>query len=221
MPKTKISHDKPESKEKKRYGKKYRQAASLITDDPQPVEISVEEILKSKVATFDPTVELHLGMSGPNFRGQITLPAGVAKQKKVLVIDDHNLEEESKKIEQRKINFDILLTKPEMMPKIARLAKILGPKGLMPNPKSGTVTDHPEKVTEDIAGGKIEYKQDKDNLIHLAIGKHSFGQERVLQNLIEVLRVVPNNKIISASLNLTMGPSIKLDLSKKIRPLVK
>lgn len=197
-------------------GKKY-QAAKLQVQVEEPAELSeaLSLLEKTKITKFDPTVELHINLSISGIRGTLTLPGGTAKTKKVLIIDANNFDDETKKIESGKISFDILVVKPEMMPKIAKFAKVLGPKGLMPNPKSGTVTDDPEKVALEISGGKVEYKQDKNNIIHIAVGKLGFGSEKLAKNIKEVLNAMPNNKVTSAFLNVTMGPSIPLSLSKK------
>lgn len=201
----------------KSHGKKYEAVIQLLPTE-SVVSGEVYEVLeKSKVTSFDPTVEIHINVTVTGIRGNITLPGGAVKIKKVLIIDENNFDDEVKKIESGKVGFDILITKPEMMPRMAKYAKVLGPRGLMPNPKSGTVTEHPEKVRDEISGGKVEYKQDKSNIIHLAIGKLSFGKERIENNIKEILGAMPNNKIKSAYVNLTMGPSIALDVSKKLK----
>jgi large subunit ribosomal protein L1 len=199
-----------------KHGKKYQSVKQLVSvEEPVALEEIFELLEKSQVTKFDPTVELHINLGISGIRGTLTLPGGTAKTKKVLVIEESNFEEETKKIESGKIGFDVLLVKPEMMPRLAKFAKVLGPKGLMPNPKSGTVTDDPKKASEEISGGKIEYKQDKDKIIHLPVGKLSFGKDKIVQNIKEVLKAMPANKVNSAFVNLTMGPSIPLQVGKK------
>ncbi len=201
----------------KTHGKKYEAVRQLMPTEAVAIGEAYELLEKSKVAVFDPTVEVHINVSITGLRGNITLPGGAAKTKRVLIIDENNFDNEVKKIESGKISFDVLVVKPEMMSKLSKYAKMLGPKGLMPNPKSGTVSENPEKVKEEISGGKVEYKQDKNGIIHLPIGKLSFGQEKIESNLKEILGAMPNNKIKSAYVNVTMGPSISLDVSKKIK----
>lgn len=210
-----VDVDEAQKEIRKSHGKKYEAVRQLLPAEPVNLEEALELLEKTQVTSFDPTVEMHVNVSATGVRGTLTLPAGSAKTKKVLIIDDKNFEDETKKIDSGKINFDILVVSPIMMPRLAKFAKVLGPKGLMPNPKSGTVSEHPEKVAKEISGGKIEYKQDKGKAIHVAVGKLSFGKERLGQNIKEVLSVMPNNKVISAYLNVTMGPSIALDISKK------
>jgi large subunit ribosomal protein L1 len=197
-------------------GKKYQAAKQLVDlSESVPLDDALELLEKTQVTKFDPTVELHINLSVTGVRGNVVLPAGTHKTKKVLIVDDNNLETESKKIEAGKIEFDVMIVKPEMMPKVAKLAKILGPKGLMPNPKAGTVAEDPKKAAEEISGGKVEYKQDKDGIIHLAVGKLAFGKEKLEQNIKEVLRAMPANKVKSIFINLTMAPSISVSVAKK------
>lgn len=199
---------------KDQHGKKYQTVKQLVGGESVNLDEAIEMLEKTVVTRFDPTVEIHLNLSVTGIRGIVSLPSGVAKQKRILIITDENLEDESKKIEAGKIDFDILIVKPEMMPKIAKLAKKLGPRGLMPNPKSGTVTDDPKKILKEILSGRIEYKADKNDIVHLPVGKLSFGKEKLKANIQEILRAMPNNKVKSIFLNVTMGPSIRLEVSK-------
>lgn len=216
MPKQEEVSNEVEIIRDKSRGKNY-QAAQQLTQGSESFSLdeALELLPKTKVTKFDPTVELHLNLNTTGVRGTIVLPAGSAKAKKVLIINEDNLETEGAKIEAGKIDFDVLIVRPEIMPKIAKFAKVLGPKGLMPNPKSGTVSDDPKKVSEEISGGRIEYKQDKDKIIHLAVGKLSFGSDRLKSNITEVLKTISESKIKSAFLNLTMAPSISIQVGKK------
>lgn len=196
-------------------GKKYQNAYQQVADmEPMEISQALELIEKTKVTSFDPSLEIHIHLSVGNIRGHVTLPGGASKAKKALIINEDNLEDEISKIESGKINFDFLVVKPDMMPKIAKLAKVLGPKGLMPNPKTGTVTEDPEKFVKEVSGGRVEYRQDKSNIIHLPVGKLSFGAEKLKANIDEVLKVMPQNKIKSVHINLTMGPSLKINMKR-------
>jgi large subunit ribosomal protein L1 len=149
-----------------------------------------------------------------NLRGVVNLPAGSAKEKKVLEVTEKNVEEIVEKVKAGKAEFDIILATPAVMPKLAVLAKILGPKGLMPNPKSGTVTENITEVAEEFHGGKIEFKADKGNNIHISIGKVSRDHDKIKENLDAVLAAVPIGKVLSAHLTTSMGPSIKIKVGK-------
>lgn len=165
---------------------------------------------KTSYAKFDATIELHVGIISKKgqeaLRGLVSLPAGSAKQKRIVVADDQIIE----KVKQGKIDFDVLIATPAMMPKLAQVAKILGPKGMMPNPKSGTVTDDVEKVKAELSSGKVEYKTDPLGNIHLGIGKVSWDEKKLDANIAAVLQVIPKNRVGKVYLCATMGPAIQL-----------
>ena len=221
-------------------GKRYLESAKLVnrTSLYAPAE-ALDLCIKTASAKFDETVELHvkLGVDGRNadqqVRGTVVLPNGTGKSVKVLVItkgDNADLatkagadyvgaEDMITKIQQGWLDFDVCITTPDMMPVIGRIAKILGPKGLMPNPKSGTVTTDVTKAINDVKAGKVEYRLDKGNIVHVMIGKKSFGVDKLLQNfnvLMEALvkakpQAAKGQYIKSVSLSSTMGPGIKVD----------
>ena len=221
-------------------GKRYLESAKLVnrTNLYAPAE-ALDLCIKTASAKFDETVELHvkLGVDGRNadqqVRGTVVLPNGTGKSVKVLVItkgDNADLatkagadyvgaEDMITKIQQGWLDFDVCITTPDMMPVIGRIAKILGPKGLMPNPKSGTVTTDVTKAINDVKAGKVEYRLDKGNVVHVMIGKKSFGVDKLLQNfnvLMEALvkakpQAAKGQYIKSVSLSSTMGPGIKVD----------
>ena len=208
---------------------------------------NAEEALKlaveSSKAKFDQTVELHvkLGVDGRNadqqVRGVCVLPEGTGKTFKVLVLAKGDKAEEAKKagadmvgddeyitkIMGGWLDFDVCITTPDMMGAIGRCARILGPKGLMPNPKSGTVTMDVTKAINDVKAGKVEYRLDKQNIVHVRIGKVSFGAEKLMNNLDTVMGAIIKAKPAAAKgtylksvyVATTMGPSIKVAYEMK------
>ena len=192
-----------------------------------PVDVShaVKEVKGNSKAKFDETVEVHVHLgvdaekSDQMVRGSVTLPAGTPKQKKVVVVDDATGEKLIAQIEQDgKLDADVVVATPSMMPKLAKVAKILGPQGLMPNPKTGTVSDKPADVVKELEGGKISFKMDKGGTIHEAIGKVSWEADQLEQNLTALIEAVKAAKPASAkgtylksiSVCTTMGPAVRV-----------
>jgi large subunit ribosomal protein L1 len=222
-------------------GKRAAEAAKLV--DRSKVYESAEAIslLKQTAkAKFDETVELHikLGVDGRHadqqVRGAIVLPHGTGKSKKVLVIAKGEKAEEAKaagadfvgaedmiqKIQTENwFDFDVLVATPDMMGLVGRLGRVLGPKGLMPNPKSGTVTFDIEKAVNEIKAGKVEYRLDKTNIVHVVIGKVSFDDAKLSENLAALMEAIVKAKpaaakglyLRSVTMTSTMGPGIKLN----------
>lgn len=224
-------------------GKKYQEAAQLVdrarTYEPRE---AIELAKKASYVKFDETVELHLRMgvdprhADQQVRGVTLLPHGLGKRVRILVLtqgEGLKLAEEAgadyaggdelvKRIEDGWLDFDITIATPDMMPKLGKLGRILGPRGLMPNPKSGTIApaqDLPRVIAE-ARKGRLEFKLDKTALIHLPIGKVSFEEDKLLENLATVVEAVVKARpsgakgqyIKSISLATSMGPGIKLDL---------
>ncbi|QIB70239.1 50S ribosomal protein L1 [Aminipila butyrica] len=225
-------------------GKAYKESAKLV-DKTNLYEVNeaMDLILKTSKAKFDETVEVHikLGVDGRHadqqVRGAIVLPHGTGKTKKVLVFakgpkaqeaeaagaDYVGAEELAQKIQTENwFDFDVVVATPDMMGVVGRLGKVLGPKGLMPNPKSGTVTMDINKALEEIKAGKVEYRLDKTNIIHTPIGKASFGAEKLEDNFKALLEAVVKAKpaaakgqyLRSVTVASTMGPGIKLNPMK-------
>lgn len=221
-------------------GKRYNQVASQI-DSTKAYEIpeALEIIVNGSKAKFDETVEAHfrLGVDGRNadqqVRGVVVLPNGTGKNVRVLVIakgdkakeaqeagaDFVGAEEMVQKIlTENWFDFDVCITTPDMMGVVGRIARVLGPKGLMPNPKSGTVTMDVKKAIADVKAGKVEYRLDKTNNIHVIIGKVSFGLEKLQENYETILGAIIKAKpaaakgtyIRNASVSSTMGPGIRV-----------
>lgn len=227
-----------------KHGKRYTEAAKLI-DRSQYYDVAdaVGVIKKTANAKFDETVELHVrtGADGRHadqqIRGAVVLPHGTGKTVRILVFAKGPKEDEAKaagadfvggqelipKIQNEGwLDFDVVVATPDMMGVVGRLGKVLGPKGLMPNPKSGTVTMDLTKAIADIKAGKVEYRLDKTNIIHCPIGKASFTEEQLGENLQALLDALNKAKpsslkgayMKSAVLTSTMGPGVKLNTAK-------
>lgn len=223
-------------------GKKYLDAIKLVDKDKlYPFAEAVELIIKTSPVKFDATVEAHIqtGLdpkkADQNIRGVVAMPAGLGKTIKILVFAEGEVATASKKagadyvghedlVEKIKsgwLDFDLAIATPDLMPKIGQLGKTLGTKGLMPNPKSGTVTTNPAKAVEEFKKGKVEFKLDKDAIVHLGFGKISLGTVGLTDNFQVLYKAILAAKPAGAkgiylkkiSLSSTMGPGIKLDLS--------
>lgn len=195
----------------KKRGTKYKAMAKQVKKgDLYAIADAVEKLAKLAERTKLKTVELTLNTHDTGLRGELKLPHSTGKEVKIAIFSDKLMAE----IEKGKIEFSILLATPADMPKLARLAKVLGPKGLMPNPKSGTVTENPEKrMAELAAGGTLPYKTEaKFPIIHLALGKITQDKKDLIENITESLKGVGLNKIKSAYLACTHTPSVKLQL---------
>ena len=191
-------------------GKKYRGVVTLIDRSiSYAPEAAIELIKKTATAGFDSAVELHAKLKTEGVRGTLVLPNGNGKVRRVAIADDETIE----KIAAGTIDFDVLLAMPAQMPKLAKYAKFLGPKGLMPSPKSGTVTENPEAAIAEINGGRVEYRADKTSVVHMSIGKTSFSTEKLLENYQAVEQMLLASKIQTISLASTMGPGVKVALS--------
>ncbi len=164
---------------------------------------------KLKRSKLDETVELHINTTETGVSGTITLPHGTGKLVRVAIADDDVLA----KVEQGKIEFDILLANPTMMPKLARVAKILGPRGLMPNPKNATLVKDPEKAAENFKKGQMNFKTEaKAPIMHLTVGKMSFGAKKLSENISALIDAIKKEKIRNVTLKSTMSPGIKINL---------
>jgi large subunit ribosomal protein L1 len=222
-------------------GKRYAEASKLVDSSKiYEVKEALDVIEKMPKAKFDETVELHvkLGVDSKHadqqVRGTVVLPNGTGKSLRVLVFakgdkakeaeaagaDFVGAEELVPKIEKENwFDYDVIVATPDMMGVIGRLGKVLGPKGLMPNPKSGTVTMDVTKAVSEIKSGKVEYRLDKTNIIHLGIGKVSFGTEKLVENYQTIIDAIIKAKpaaakgqyIKSVALTTTMGPSLYIN----------
>ena len=225
-------------------GKKYLESkASYDSTKEYELNEALEIVEKSAKAKFDETVELHFSLgvdsrhADQQVRGTIILPHGTGKVQRVLafVKDDRidealaagadfaGNEEYAEKIQKDGwLDFDVVIATPDMMATVGRLGRVLGPQGLMPNPKTGTVTNDVKQAIEDIKAGKVEYRTDKANLIHVPAGKVSFGGEKLADNIktlvAEVVKARPaaakGKYIKSITVASTMGPGVKLQAGK-------
>lgn len=212
----KVAKTKLRSKKPKFRSRKYQEAAKLVDRTKlYGIDEALELVKKTAYTKFPASVELHIRLvldkkgKPEALRGLINLPHPTGKKINAAVIDEELIAKIQK---EKSANFDLLLAKPEMMPKMARIAKILGPKGLMPNPKSGTITSDPEKTLKEIQGGRIEYKTDSFGIIHLIIGKTTDESKKLNENYQALLAVLPINKLQKINVCATMGPSIKIKL---------
>ena len=197
------------AKAKHKRSKKYDELRGSTEKTPLPVSQALSLLEKLQRKTFDETVELHLNSKDPKISAQTSLPHGTGKTLKVAVASDALIEQ----VEKGKVDFDILLSHPSMMPKLAKVAKILGPKGLMPNPKNGTITNNPEEAAKKYEGGLTFIKtESKVPIIHIAVGKVSFGPKKLEENIEAVIAAVKKENIEKAVLKSTMSPAIKLSL---------
>jgi len=178
---------------------------------------ALEVLSRMKKAQFDETVELHINTLEKGVSGNVTLPHGTGKQTKVAIIapakDPKAADELLKQIETGKIDFDVLLATPDAMPKLAKVAKILGPRGLMPNPKNGTISPNPEALAKKYEGGQMNYKTEaKSPIIHVTVGKLSFGKEKLSENISILFNSIEKEKMRNAYIKSTMSPSLKIQL---------
>ncbi len=197
--------------------KRYVQAASLVDKTKTyPLADAVSLVKQTSSTKFDGTVELHINLNPlslgekKDYRGAVVLPHGTGKQVRVVIADEAVLAD----VEAGKINFDILVAHPSMMPRLARVARILGPKGLMPNPKTGTVTADPEKRAKELATGSVNFKTEPDQpIIHMVVGKVSFDEKKLTENLEAIFAAIGKNKIAKATLASSMGPGVKIEIA--------
>ena len=223
-----------------KYGKKYSDSIKAVdVSKYYEVNEAVKNVLSTAKANFDETIELHVRLgvdprqADQQVRGTVILPNGTGKTVKVLVIargdkaeaalkagaDIAGAEDIIAKIQtQNFLDFDVVITTPDMMGQLGRVAKILGPKGLMPSPKSGTVTMDVVKAINETKAGKVEYRVDKTAIIHCPIGKKSFGEEKIAENFTTLMDAIVKAKpaaakgiyVKSVTLASTMGPGVKV-----------
>jgi len=224
-------------------GKHYQAAAKQVEQHPYPIEQAVPLLQKIKYAKFDETVEVHLRLgvdpkhADQMVRGTVVMPNGLGKSKKVLVIAGGDKQKEAEeagadfvggedmvnKIQSEGwTGFDAVIATPDMMRSVGKLGKVLGPRGLMPNPKTGTVTIDVARAVKEVKAGKVEFRVDKTGIIHAPVGKTSFASEKLVENASVLISAVLKAKpagakgkyVRSATLCSTMSPGISLDLTE-------
>ena len=224
-------------------GKKYLEALNKVDKSKlYTLDEAVKLVKETSVSKFDSSVEIAVRLnldtrkSDQQLRGAIVLPSGTGKEKKVLVIakgDNAKLAREAgadfvgdtdmlEKIEKENwLDFDVMIATPDMMPLLGKLGKVLGPKGLMPNPKTGTVTTDVKKAVNDVQKGRVEYKTDSYGNVHALVGKVSFTEDQLKENIKAFMNIIIKSKpsvvkgvyVKNISLSTTMGPGIKLDVN--------
>lgn len=189
---------------------RYKEA--LVKVDPAKkyqLDDALRLLREVSLTKFDATVELHINTKEKGLRGAVGFPHGTGKQIRVAIADESMIPD----IEAGKINFDILIAHPSLMPKLAKVARILGPKGLMPNPKNGTISPDPEKAAEKYKKGEVYWKTEPDfPIIHQVIGKLSFKDKQLEENYKALVKTITLDKITSITLKSTMSPGIKISL---------
>lgn len=231
---------KPARSRLERRSKKYRKAAEAIEKGKlYDLKSAVELTTKSSTTKFDASVELHVRLgvdprqADQNIRDTVVLPAGSGKTVRIAVFAEPDKLADAKKagadiaasdeflqlLDKEKLDFDVLIATPSSMPKLGKYARTLGPKGLMPNPKSGTVTTDIAKAVTEAKAGKVEYRVDSSGIVHVAVGKVSFGADKLLENTSAILSSIKANKpgslkgtyVTSIFLTTTMGPSVAVE----------
>ena len=224
-------------------GKKYVEVAKLVEKNKlYTLEEAVSLVKKTSYAKFDSSVELAMNLNldtkkaDQQLRGTICLPHGTGKTKRILVIAKGDKAKDAKeagadyvgdvdlleKIEKENwFEFDVLIATPDMMPQLGKLGKVLGPKGLMPNPKTGTVTLDVAKAVNEVKQGRIEYRTDSYGNVHVIVGKVSFEDNKLMENIKEFVKLIQRTKpsvvkgtyVKNVSISATMGPGIKIDIN--------
>ncbi len=222
-----------------RRGKKYQEAYKKVEKKAYNLTDAIKLALETSTVKFDATVEMHfrLGVdprqADQNIRATVTLPAGTGKDVRVAVFAPLDLakaakaagadiaedEEFTKRLDKEQLDFDVLISTPQYMPKLGKYARLLGPKGLMPNPKAGTVTMDIEKAVKEAKAGKIEYRVDKQAIVHVGLGKVSFGADKIAENINAFIDSLKSQKpasikgqyVKSVFISTTMGPSIEVE----------
>ncbi|MBP7832539.1 MAG: hypothetical protein KA035_02090 [Candidatus Levybacteria bacterium] len=191
---------------------RHKENKALTSQNVFKVDKGIETLRKFKKSNFDETVELHINTKEKGVSGTVQLPHGTGKTLRIAVVDDAIIEE----VAAGKINFDVLVAHPSMMPKLARVAKVLGPRGLMPNPKNGTISPNTDDAVAKLSAGQIGFKTESQApLIHMSVGKLSFEDKKLSDNISTVISAIGASKISAITLKSTMSPAVRLAVSSK------
>lgn len=214
----KTKKEKFQKKKAQPHSSKYLEVVKLI-DKNKTYKLAEALVIlpKLKTAKFDETVELHINTHEKGVSGNLTLPHGTGKKARIEIADNStdpkHVVELVKKIEGGNIDFDILIATPDTMVHLAKVARYLGPRGLMPNPKNGTVSPKPQEASKKFEGGQINFKTEpKASIIHLSVGKLSFEEKKLNENIKAVLQAVQSSNIKNVTLKSTMSPGIKISI---------
>ncbi len=194
----------------KERGKNYQKAKKLVIKDKKyTLKESLELLKKMKFAKFDEAVELHVNLNKKGLRGEVSLPNAIGKETRAVVVNQKILDD----IENGIIEFDVLIAEPSFMPKLAKHAKVLGPRGLMPSPKTGTLSDKPQEVLKKYTGGFIKWKSEAEApLLHQMIGKISHDDKKLTDNIKALIQAEGKPQVEAVFIKTTMSPSLKLDV---------
>lgn len=215
-----VAESKKKAEKKKKVkvkvrSKRYQEVMGMVDKTKlYPLTDAIGLIKKTSLTRFDGTVELHVNLNPlslgekKDYRTSVNLPHSTGKEVRVAIADEKIIAE----IEAGKINFDVLVAHPQMMPKLAKVARVLGPRGLMPNPKTGTVSPDPDKRAKELSSGQVNIKTEPGNpIIHMGIGKVSFPDIDIADNVKAVLDAI-GSKVAKVSLSSTMGPGVKIQI---------
>lgn len=204
-----------ERKPKER-GRRYKFALSLVDRNKlYPIEEAIDLVKKTSIARFDGTISAHLNLTEDELTVDVPFPHSTGKKMRIALASDELIG----KIEAKQIDFDVLLSTPEMMKRLVKVAKILGPLGLMPNPKAGTISDNPEKRKRELESGTTQVRSEsKSPLMHVVIGKTTSETKALAENLQALVTAVRTTKLRKLTLASTMSPGVKVDLSVFQKP---
>jgi len=190
--------------------KRYQQAAKLVDKNKTyPIKKAIALLKKVSLSRFNGTVEAHINVKEKGTSGNIFFPHGTGKKLRIVIADDKLLT----KLAKGKIDFDVLLATPKIMPKLAKFGKLLGPKGLMPNPKADTVIDDPDKKVKELSKGKVYFKTEKQApIIHLVFGKMDFKDNQLIENFKALINAIGPTKIKKVVIKSTISPGIKVEI---------
>lgn len=215
--KIKATEAELERKKRGRRSKHYLEIKKLIEPGKfYPLAEALRLVKQVSLSKFDGAVELHLNLAvkksksgSESPRGIVHLPHGSPIKKKIVILDEEKIERIS---QTKKVDFDLALAPPSLMPKVAKIARILGPLGKMPDPKAGTVTESPETIIEEINSGRTEYRLDSTNNLHQPIGRVSWPEQKLEENAAAILKLFPRSRITKATLSPTIGPGVPLEV---------